>query len=168
MASFISQVVLLLTIFFGLQSFSVASFNFQVGGTKGWIVPPPNDTDTYNDWASNNRFRVGDSIHFRYKKDSVMEVSGGDYKDCNATHPTFFSNNGNTLFRLDHSGTFYFISGASGHCEKGQKMIVRVMVDESLHDHAKSSGYHDAISPIGVFEMVLLLFVLECVASYVI
>lgn len=106
---------------------------------------------------------------FKYKKDSVMEVGEADYKDCNATHPTFFSNNGNTGFRLDHSGTFYFISGASGHCEKGQKMIVRVMVpDESLPQNGKSSGYHDAVSPIGVFEMLLLHFVLECVAFYII
>ncbi|OIV90131.1 hypothetical protein TanjilG_01585 [Lupinus angustifolius] len=93
----------------------MASFDFQVGGTKGWIVPPPNDTNIYNDWASNNRFQLGDTIYFSYKKDSVMEVSERDYKECNATHPTFFSNIGNTVFKLEHSRTFYFISGASGH-----------------------------------------------------
>lgn len=93
-----------------------------------------------------------------------MEVGEDDYFDCNATHPTFFSNNGNTVFRLDHSGTFYFISGASGHCQKGQKMIVRVMVpDESLRQHAKSSA-----PAIGVSEIFILQFALAFVASYVI
>ncbi|XP_061372485.1 early nodulin-like protein 21, partial [Gastrolobium bilobum] len=149
--------------------FSVASSEFQVGDTKGWVVPPANDTNMYNDWASHNRFHVGDTIYFRYKKDSVMEVGEEDYKDCNATHPTFFSNIGNTVFRFEHSGTFYFVSGASGHCEKGQKMIERVMVpDESLSQHAKSSGHHDPVLSIGVSQMIFLQFVFACVASYVI
>ncbi|KAJ1412712.1 Phytocyanin domain [Sesbania bispinosa] len=158
--------VLLLAILSGPQCFCLASQEFQVGGSKGWVVPPANDTNIYNEWASHNRFHIGDSIQFKYKKDSVMEVGEVDYKNCNATHPTFFSNNGNTVLRLDHSGTYYFISGASGHCQKGQKMIVRVMVpDESLPQHAKSSGYH---GPIGVSEMLFLQFVLTCFASYVI
>lgn len=105
---------------------------------------------------------------FKYKKDSVMEVGEGDYRLCNATHPALFSNNGNTVIKLDHSGTFYFISGASGHCEKGQKMILRVMVDESLLQHVKSSGYHIPVSPIGVSQMAFLQFFFTFVASYVI
>ena len=92
-----------------------------------------------------------------------MQVGEEDYKDCNATHPTFFSNIGNTEFKFQHSGTFYFISGAAGHCEKGQKMVVRVMVPD---DHAKSYGYRDAVSPIGVSGMLFLQFVLACVAFY--
>lgn len=98
---------------------------------------------------------------FKYKKDSVMEVGEEGYKDCNATQPTFFSNSGDTVFRLEHSGTFYFISGASGHCEKGQKMIVRVMVQD-LND--KSSAHH--VLPVS--ELLFLQFVLAFVASYVI
>ncbi|XP_004489562.1 early nodulin-like protein 21 [Cicer arietinum] len=151
--------VLLLALLCCLQCSIVDSYDLLVGGPKGWVVPPSNDTDLYNNWASNNRFHVGDSIHFKYKKDSVMEVGKENYNDCNATQPTFFSNNGNTEFKLNHSGTFYFISGASGHCEKGQKMIVRVMIQDL---HSKSNGYH---VPIGVFEIV---FVFAFVASYVI
>ncbi|XP_020238072.1 mavicyanin [Cajanus cajan] len=160
-----SLLVLLFAIFTTLPRFSVASIEFQVGGSKGWVVPPANDTNHYNDWASNNRFHVGDTIWFKYKKDSVMEVRGVDYTNCNATHPTLFSNSGNSVVKLDHSGTFYFISGASGHCEKGQKMIVRVMADDSLPQHAKSSGYH---VPIGVSQMLFFQFVFASVASYVI
>ncbi|KAL2335235.1 hypothetical protein Fmac_016448 [Flemingia macrophylla] len=161
----IALLVLLFAIFFTLPRFSVASNEFQVGGSKEWVVPSANDTNFYNDWASNNRFHVGDTISFKYKKDSVMEVGGADYTSCNATHPTLFSNSGNSVFKLDHSGTFYFISGASGHCERGQKMIVRVMNDESLPEHPKSSSYH---VPIGVSQMIFFQFVLTCVGSYVI
>ena len=79
---------------------------------------------------------------FKYKKDSVMEVTESDYKKCNSTHPNFFSNTGDTLFKLDRSGPFYFISGASGHCSRGQKMILKVMSDEDSQSGggSRSSG----------------------------
>lgn len=54
--------VLLLTIFSSLQRSTVSSFEFQVGEVKGWVVPHANDSKLYNDWASENRFKVGDSI----------------------------------------------------------------------------------------------------------
>ncbi|RDY05341.1 Early nodulin-like protein 1, partial [Mucuna pruriens] len=160
-----SLLVLLFAIFSTLLCFSLASYEFQVGDSKGLIVPPVNDTNFYNDWPSRNSFHVGDTII----QEGVMEVGEGDYTHCNATHPTLFSNSGNTVFKLDHSGTiFYFMSDAQGHCEKGQKMIVRVMLDESLPHHAKSSGYHVPVWPIGVSQMLFLHFVLTCVASYVV
>lgn len=34
---------------------------FQVGGPKGWSVPP-NNTLSYNQWAERNRFHIGDSL----------------------------------------------------------------------------------------------------------
>jgi len=97
-----------------------------------------------------------------------MEVDEGGYKNCNTTHPILFSNSGKTEFKLGHSRTFYFMSGASGHCEMGQKMTVRVMVDESLPEHVKSSGYHIPVSPSGVSQMLFFQFLLACAASYVV
>ncbi|MED6181211.1 hypothetical protein PIB30_017407 [Stylosanthes scabra] len=162
--SVVNVVVLVLL---GVQCISVASLEFQVGGSKGWVVPPSNDTSIYNNWASHNRFQVGDSLRFRYKKDSVMEVGEEDYKKCNSTHPTFFSNIGNTEFTFRHSGTFYFISGATGHCKKGQKMAIRVMVPDD-HDHDKSHGYHLAASPFaGVPGITMILLFLHFVLDYV-
>lgn len=35
---------------------------FDVGDRDGWAVPPPNDTEFYNHWASKNRFKVDDTI----------------------------------------------------------------------------------------------------------
>ena len=64
---------------------------------------------------------------FKYKKDSVMVVTEEEYDKCASTHPIFFSNNGDTEVRLDHPGLFYFISGVTGHCERGQKMAIKVI-----------------------------------------
>ncbi|XP_051220104.1 early nodulin-like protein 6 [Lolium perenne] len=101
--------------------------DFEVGGDAGWVVPPAGQAGTYNEWASKNRFLLGDSVHFKYKKDSVMVVTEEEYDKCASTHPIFFSNNGDTEVRLDHAGLFYFISGVTGHCERGQKMAVKVI-----------------------------------------
>lgn len=153
---------LLLPLFFlslssSLLLFPVSSVEFQVGGNEGWIVPPSNDSKIYNDWASENRFQVGDSILFKYRKDSVMEVTEQDYKKCNSTHPQFFSNTGSTNFRLDHPGAFFFISGVSGHCQKGQKMIVKVMEFEyEPGDHRKKSSAN-SIPSSGLLKLVVVL-----------
>ena len=36
--------------------------DFEVGGDAGWVVPPAGQASTYNDWASKNRFLLGDSV----------------------------------------------------------------------------------------------------------
>ncbi|VVB00821.1 unnamed protein product [Arabis nemorensis] len=103
------------------------------GGANGWIIPnSSNHEDVFDQWASKNRFKIGDTIRFKYKKDSVLVVSEEEYKKCQTTKPEFYSNKGgDTVFKLNRHGLFYFISGVSGHCEKGQKMIIKVMEVES-------------------------------------
>ncbi|KAK4757093.1 hypothetical protein SAY87_007220 [Trapa incisa] len=131
-------VLLLVTV--GAIICHVGCFTFEVGGNDGWVVPPANDSKVYNDWASENRFRVGDAIQFRYRKDSVMAITEAEYKKCNSTRPIFFSNTGDSVYRFNHSGSFYFISGVSGHCEKGQKMIVKVMSHEEAWGSEKGGS----------------------------
>ncbi|XP_022133440.1 mavicyanin [Momordica charantia] len=158
-------ILLLLVISFS----AVASFEFQVGGARGWVVPPANDSKIYNDWASENRFRGGDTVRFRYKKDSVMEVTEEEYKRCNSTQPSFFSNTGNTVFNLGRSGTFYFISGANGHCQRGQRMIVKVLTeDDSSSNPSQKSSAASArarISSLGFLKFVSAQLALSCFAS---
>ncbi|KAI3463066.1 hypothetical protein Pfo_019729 [Paulownia fortunei] len=133
--------LVLATIFCFLQLLQRAYCSeFEVGERGGWIVPRANDTEMYNEWASQKRFMVGDTIRFKYKKDSLMEVNKEDYKECNSTRPNFFSNIGNTVFTLDRSGFFYFISGATGHCEKGQRMIVWVMAQDGSRRTSHASN----------------------------
>ena len=66
-------------------------------------------------------------LDFNYDGDSVIEVSEEDYDKCRASRPLFFSNNGNTLFTFDRPGLFFFISGVSGHCDRGQKIAIKVL-----------------------------------------
>jgi hypothetical protein len=69
---------------------------------------------------------------FRYTNDSVLLVSHDDYKQCNTETPLSRFTSGDTKFRLDGAGPFYFISGVPGHCEAGQRMIARVRAPSSL------------------------------------
>jgi hypothetical protein len=65
---------------------------------------------------------------FKYENDSVLLVDREDFDACNATEPIARSDDGSTTFPLDRPGFFCFISGHPGHCEEGQRLIVRVMV----------------------------------------
>nr|XP_010942921.1 early nodulin-like protein 1 [Elaeis guineensis] len=107
---------------------TISTHEFRVGGPRGWTLPTGNESETYNHWATRNRFHVGDSLYFKYENDSVLVVDHGDYNHCNTSKPLFKFNDGNTTFRFDRYGFFYFISGEPGRCEAGERMIVRVMV----------------------------------------
>ncbi|CAN4088891.1 unnamed protein product [Withania somnifera] len=122
-----SRTFLYLVFFFSLHFLSVFSTEFIVGGNKGWIIPQVKDDQLYNKWAAKNRFKVNDTLTFEYKKDSVLAVTQEEYEKCKSVHPIFFSNNGKSIFKLDRPGLFYFISGVSGHCERGLKMIIKVL-----------------------------------------
>ncbi|XP_030521654.2 early nodulin-like protein 1 [Rhodamnia argentea] len=125
------KLLLPLLLISSLQVFLVASTEFTVGGEGGWGVQKPNkNRDMYNEWASRNRFKVDDTIHFQYQKDSVMVVTSEEYDKCRSSHPLFYSNNGDTVFTLDRPGLFYFISGVAGHCERGERMIIKVLETE--------------------------------------
>ncbi|XP_043707431.1 early nodulin-like protein 1 [Telopea speciosissima] len=107
---------------------SVSALEFNVGGAKGWVKPTGNENETYEEWANKNRFHVGDSIDFKYQNDSVLQVNYNHYKNCDVSDPISKFNDGNTVFRFDRYGFFYFISGEPGHCKSGQKLDIRVMV----------------------------------------
>ena len=66
---------------------------------------------------------------FKYKKgnDSVLVVDNKDYYSCNISNPIKKFDDGCTEFKFDRSGPFFFVSGAPGHCNSGQKMIVVVL-----------------------------------------
>ena len=58
----------------------------------------------------------------------MLLVDREDFDACNATEPVARSDDGSTTVPLDRPGFFCFISGQPGHCEEGQKLVVRVMV----------------------------------------
>ncbi|KAM7483056.1 hypothetical protein LguiB_007639 [Lonicera macranthoides] len=122
-----------LLFFMWLNILTISSgVEFKVGGNNGWIVPSSSkDDEFYNRWASNNRFKPNDILRFEYNMDSVLVVTKGEYEKCQSPDPLFFSNNGNTTYGLDRPGLFYFISGVSGHCDRGLKMIIKVLEPEN-------------------------------------
>ncbi|XP_021761216.1 mavicyanin-like [Chenopodium quinoa] len=128
-----SKLSLIFLCIFSLLIFHGVCTEFEVGEslTKGWEVPPLKRPQVYNDWAQKNRFKVNDTLHFKYKKDSVMVVSDAEYSKCGSSQPLFFANTGDTTFVLDRPGLFYFLSGVAGHCQRGQKMIIKVLDVES-------------------------------------
>ncbi|KAI3983751.1 hypothetical protein MKX01_001155 [Papaver californicum] len=144
--------LLFLTLFvFMLQLLLVqSSVEFEVGDDHGWVVPDSKGGDKYNQWASRNRFQFNDTIRFKYKKDSVLVVTDSEYEKCRSAHPIFFSNNGDTVYKFERSGLFYFISGVAGHCERGQKMIIKVLENETPPSSADStpSDHSGAVNPI--------------------
>ncbi|XP_043705084.1 mavicyanin-like [Telopea speciosissima] len=132
------KILLCLILLSSTQFFFVNSHEFEVGDDKGWAVPSSKNDDFYNDWASKQRFLVKDTVYFNYKKDSVLVVTDDEYDKCHSSHPIFFSNNGNTTYKLDRPGLFYFISGVTGHCERGQKLIIKVL--ESFNSPPPPAG----------------------------
>nr|XP_051221328.1 early nodulin-like protein 2 [Lolium perenne] len=107
------------------------------GDARGWRQPAPGE-ETYNHWASRSRFHVGDLLYFRYaKNDSVLVVTRDDYKVCRGDRPALRLDGGEEArLRLERSGPLYFISGAPGTCDAGQRLTVRAMAQ---HDDASSS-----------------------------
>ncbi|KAK9274846.1 hypothetical protein L1049_022100 [Liquidambar formosana] len=100
-----------------------------VGGKENSWKIPSSPSENLNQWAQKTRFKVGDFLVWKYdgKADSVLQVTMEDYESCNTSKPTKEYKDGNTKIELNESGPFYFISGAEGHCVKGQKLTVVVL-----------------------------------------
>uniref|UniRef100_A0A453RCK2 Phytocyanin domain-containing protein n=1 Tax=Aegilops tauschii subsp. strangulata TaxID=200361 RepID=A0A453RCK2_AEGTS len=87
---------------------------------------------------------------FRYEKnDSVLVVTRDDYKRCGADRPVLRLEGGEARFRLERSGFLYFISGAPGHCDAGQRFTVRVMAQRDNGPASPTEA--PAMSPGGSF-----------------
>ncbi|GJV46433.1 early nodulin-like protein 1 [Tanacetum coccineum] len=137
-----STKVSLLCFVIGLALFSMnvhvsEALEFVVGGKENsWRVPSA--PDALNTWAEKERFKTGDVLVFKFdpKKDSVIQVQEGDYKKCITTKPIMEYKDSPAKVKLVESGAFYFVSGAEGSCDKGEKLAVKVL----SHKHAGGSS----------------------------
>ncbi|CAH2077693.1 unnamed protein product [Thlaspi arvense] len=124
-------------------------YKYYVGGRDGWVLTPSED---YSHWSHRNRFQVNDTLYFKYAKgkDSVLEVSEEEYNTCNTTHPITSLSDGDSLFVLSRSGPFFFVSGNSENCLKGQKLAVKVMstVHHSHSPRQPSPSPSPSLSPV--------------------
>ncbi|KAL0307029.1 UNVERIFIED_CONTAM: Early nodulin-like protein 2 [Sesamum radiatum] len=116
---------------------------FYVGGHDGWTLTP---SEKYSRWAERYRFQINDELLFRYKKgqDSVLVVSKDDYSKCNKDNPIKNLKDGDSKFKFEKSGPFFFISGHDQNCEKGEKFIVVVL---SHHHHHGTPISAPSLSP---------------------
>lgn len=116
--------VIIFSIF--LATSSTEAYNFIVGGKNGWSSHPSED---YKQWSGRMRFSINDTLSFKYPKetDSVVVVSKDDYDKCNAAKPILKLDGGDSTFKLDRSGPFYFITSNKTNCDKGQKLLIVVL-----------------------------------------
>ncbi|CAK9183328.1 unnamed protein product [Ilex paraguariensis] len=143
--AFLSCLFSFIFLLFLMFSFSEAT-EILVGGRENlWKIP--SSPDEFNHWAEKIRFRIGDSLVLKYdgKTDSVLQVTEEDYKSCKTAKPIKTYHDGDTKIELSHSGPFFFISGAEGHCERGQKLVVEVL--SSKHSQSNSPALAMAPAP---------------------
>nr|KYP54051.1 Blue copper protein [Cajanus cajan] len=99
----------------------------QVGDSQGWRVPQ--DTTTYQNWASNQNFTVGDILAFDFQtgRHNVIEVSRDSYSSCNSNNPIGSTwNTGPSNITLNRGGEHYYICGVGQHCANGQRLAINV------------------------------------------
>lgn len=74
---------------------------------------------------------------FRYKQgsDSVLVVTKDDYYSCNTKNPITSLTNGDSDFKFDRSGPFFFITGNVENCQKGQKLHAVVLAVRNKRHH---------------------------------
>ncbi|KZV49125.1 early nodulin-like protein 2-like [Dorcoceras hygrometricum] len=95
------------------------------------------------------RFLVNDTLLFKYKKgsDSVLVVNRDDYDKCNSGKPILKLDDGDSVFKFDRSGHFFFISGKKSNCDKGQKLIIVVLAVRHDHDHDNDNDHRHGLPP---------------------
>ncbi|KAK9146681.1 hypothetical protein Sjap_006584 [Stephania japonica] len=124
MASLLNT-IFIFSIVIALSHISLASKIHIVGESGGWDA----GTTDYEKWASSQTFNVGDTLVFKYLPNihNVMQVTQKDFESCNPPAKAIATyTSGKDTVILKTSGDFYFICGAPGHCDAGQKVHVKV------------------------------------------
>ncbi|KAG5008828.1 hypothetical protein JHK87_017343 [Glycine soja] len=100
---------------------------YVVGDGMGWRVPQ--DASTYQNWASDKNFTVGDTLSFNFQTGShnVIEVSEESYNSCSSANPIGTTyNTGPANVSLNRGGQHYYICGVDNHCNDGQRLAITV------------------------------------------
>ncbi|XP_059459176.1 mavicyanin-like [Corylus avellana] len=99
-----------------------------VGDSSGWVVPQ-GGAATYQTWADNNNFLVGDILMFNFStgEHNVVQVPKESFDSCTSANPI-----GNTItagpanITLSDAGNHYYICTIGQHCQLGQKLAITV------------------------------------------
>ncbi|KAK8951646.1 Early nodulin-like protein 3 [Platanthera zijinensis] len=136
--------------FLALFLLSTASHGREIlvgGSINSWKIPSSSSAQNLSQWAESTRFQVGDSLvlnlppffswNFDGEKDSVVEVSRDDYYACRTSNPIAVHHGGDDKVGLVRSGAYYFVGGAAGACEKGERVVVVVISQK----HVRRVGF---------------------------
>ncbi|CAN0841703.1 Blue copper protein 1b [Linum grandiflorum] len=104
---------------------TTSAVKYVVGDDAGWI----NKGVDYKAWAAGKMFYVGDTLVFNYAagNHNVMKVNASDFQACTkplAGPPPLTS--GKDEVTLLTTGKKWYICGATGHCDAGQKLVITV------------------------------------------
>lgn len=70
----------------------------------------------------------------------MLYVNKEDYTNCTTEKPLQKFTDGHTVFKFEHSGPYYFISGVKDNCLKNEKLLVVVLADRSNRAPPPSNG----------------------------
>ncbi|THU62754.1 hypothetical protein C4D60_Mb01t08460 [Musa balbisiana] len=73
-------------------------------------------------------------------EDSVLLVDKDAYDACNTNSFIDKRDDGNTVFTLNRSGPFYFISGVEANCMRNESVVIVVMADRTNRSSSSSSS----------------------------
>ncbi|CAO2189027.1 unnamed protein product [Urochloa humidicola] len=127
--------------------------DFVVGGNYGWKAQA--QPDALTKWASALRFQIGDNLVFKLygAADSVLEVTRDDFNRCSTaapltTHRAVAAGAGAgaaATVPLPRSGPYYFVGGAPGSCQKGERLLLIVLSEK--HSRGRLRGLAPAPAP---------------------
>ncbi|KAL6532325.1 hypothetical protein OROGR_014295 [Orobanche gracilis] len=99
---------------------------YKVGDDAGWTTI---GNVNYRDWASNKIFQLNDTIIFEYNPlfHNVMQVTHLEYRTCSVSSPISTLATGNDTITITTHGHHFYVCGAPGHCQLGQKVDINVV-----------------------------------------
>ncbi|XP_010542105.1 PREDICTED: mavicyanin-like [Tarenaya hassleriana] len=83
----------------------------------------------YYTWVTSRHFQVGDSLVFEYNKDfhDVTEVASPlAFEFCDLSSTIARYKTGYDVVNLTRPGRYYYVCGAPGHCQAGQRFDILV------------------------------------------
>ncbi|CAN6281030.1 unnamed protein product [Urochloa humidicola] len=101
---------------------TASAATYVVGDDAGWDVAVD-----YEAWARGKKFKVGDTLVFRYETPSekdVVQVDAQGYAGCTVPDNGRLMTSGNDHVVLGQAGQFFFICDAEGECDSGMKLTV--------------------------------------------
>ncbi|KAK1417238.1 hypothetical protein QVD17_26363 [Tagetes erecta] len=106
---------------------SMAQTQHVVGDALGWTIPS-NGAAAYTTWASQQTFRVGDTLVFNFTTGihNVAEVTQSAFGPCTTASPISITTNGPASVSLTTAGAHYYICTVGTHCQIGQKLAINV------------------------------------------